>query len=221
MAALAARRPRSSQHGDYLSVTMTFPVVAADIIYEGAFLGLDANGNVLPLSAETYLFAGVADEQVDNSLGAAAALLCRVRTGGRMTIAVAGATSQAAAQNQPVYAADDGDATLTAAGGTFIGRVVNWISGTTCDVVFKGSVLKVDSVGTADGAVLVTLTDSTGQSGTHNDTLAAQTTQVDIAGGESPTEAEFNTLLAEVRVIAQNLSDVAQKVIELVAAVRA
>ncbi len=64
---------------------------------------------------------------------------------------------------------------------------------------------------------LTTLTDSTGQSGTHDDTLAAQTTQADLTGGESPTEAEFNTLLAEVRVIAQNVSDVGQKAIEVVA----
>lgn len=62
---------------------------------------------------------------------------------------------------------------------------------------------------------IVDLTDNTGQSGTHDDTLAATTTQADITGGEAPTEAEFNTLLAEVRVICQNVSDVAQKVKEI------
>ena len=75
--------------------------------------------------------------------------------------------------------------------------------------------------GTADATVAsqaapTTLTDSTGQSGTHDDTLAATTTMADITGGESPTEAEFNTLLAEVRVICQNASDSGQKIIELV-----
>lgn len=75
--------------------------------------------------------------------------------------------------------------------------------------------------GTADGTVAsaaapTTLTDSTGLSGSHDDTLAATTTQADITGGESPTEAEFNTLLAEVRIMCQNDSDTAQKVIELV-----
>lgn len=75
--------------------------------------------------------------------------------------------------------------------------------------------------GTADQTVAsqaapVTITDSTGQSGTHDDTLAATTTMADITGGESPTEAEFNTLLAEVRVMCQNISDLGQKVIELV-----
>lgn len=71
---------------------------------------------------------------------------------------------------------------------------------------------------TAPTAIAATLTDSTGQSGTHDDTLAATTTMADLTGGESPTEAEFNTLLAEVRVICQNASDAGQKIIELVAA---
>ena len=68
----------------------------------------------------------------------------------------------------------------------------------------------------AAAAAATTLTDSTGQSGSHDDTLAATTTVADLTGGESPTEAEFNTLLAEVRVICQNASDTAQKIIELV-----
>jgi predicted RecA/RadA family phage recombinase len=76
--------------------------------------------------------------------------------------------------------------------------------------------------GTADGTVAAqaaptTLTDSTGLSGTHDDTLAVTTVPADLTGGESPTEAEHNSLLAVTRVIAQNGSDTAQKVIELVA----
>ena len=59
-----------------------------------------------------------------------------------------------------------------------------------------------------------TLTDSTGESGSHDDVLAATTTQANLTGGDAPTEAEMNTLLAEVRVICQNDSDTAQKVIE-------
>jgi predicted RecA/RadA family phage recombinase len=75
--------------------------------------------------------------------------------------------------------------------------------------------------GTADGTVAsqaapTTLTDSTGLSGTHDDTLAATTVPADITGGESPTEAEHNALLAVTRVIAQNASDTGQKVIEMV-----
>lgn len=75
--------------------------------------------------------------------------------------------------------------------------------------------------GTADGTVAsmaaaTALTDSTGYSGTHDDTLAATSIMSDITGGQDPTEAEFNTLLAVVRVMAQNASDTAQKVNELI-----
>lgn len=64
---------------------------------------------------------------------------------------------------------------------------------------------------------LTTLTDSTGLSGTHDDTLAATTVPDDLTGGESPTEAEHNAALTVMRVMAQNTSDVAQKMIEVVA----
>ncbi len=75
--------------------------------------------------------------------------------------------------------------------------------------------------GTADGTVAsqaepVTLTDSTGLSGTHDDTLAATTVPAALTGGESPTEAEHNAVLTLLGVMVQNQSDVAQKVIELV-----
>jgi hypothetical protein len=67
---------------------------------------------------------------------------------------------------------------------------------------------------------VVELTDSTGLSGTHNDTLSATSVMADITGGQDPTEAEFNTLLATVRVMAQNASDIAQKLNELIAALK-
>ncbi len=91
----------------------------------------------------------------------------------------------------------------------------------TIEAITAPTALTDNGGGTADATVAsmaapTTLTDSSGQSGTHDDTCAATTTQADLTGGESPTEAEFNTLLAEVRVICQNLSDVTQKVIEVV-----
>lgn len=64
---------------------------------------------------------------------------------------------------------------------------------------------------------VVDLTDSTGYSGTHDDTLAATTVPADLTGGEDPTEAEHNAVLALLAVMAQNASDTAQKVKELVA----
>ena len=69
-------------------------------------------------------------------------------------------------------------------------------------------------------SVIATLTDSTGLSGTHNDTLADPSVPVDITGGQSPTEAEHNAALSAMRIIAQNQSDLAQKMIELLAALK-
>lgn len=91
----------------------------------------------------------------------------------------------------------------------------------TIGVVTAPTALTDNGGGTADGTVAlqaepVTLTDNTSFSGTHDDTLAAVTVPADLTGGEPPTEAEHNALLAVVRVIAQNQSDTAQKVIELV-----
>lgn len=64
-------------------------------------------------------------------------------------------------------------------------------------------------------AAIVALTDSTGLSGSHDDTLAATTVPADLTGGEDPTEAEHNALLAVIRVMAQNASDTAQKILEI------
>ena len=79
----------------------------------------------------------------------------------------------------------------------------------------------VQPVGASQGAISATLTDSTGLSGTHDDTLAATTVPSDLTGGEAPTEAEHNALLAVIRLMAQNASDSAQKIIELVTLVNA
>jgi|GEM_PF-6223864 len=64
---------------------------------------------------------------------------------------------------------------------------------------------------------LTTLTDSSGLSGTHDDTVAATSVPAALTGGEDPTEAEHNALRAVVAVMAQNASDITQKVIEVVA----
>lgn len=116
-------------------------------------------------------------------------------------------------------------ASVTAEEAALIAALVDNSGGAAADgtigAVTAPTALTDNGGGTADGTVAsmaapTTLTDNTGLSGTHDDTLAATTTQADITGGQDPTEAEFNTLLAEVRVICQNQSDLAQKVIEIV-----
>lgn len=79
--------------------------------------------------------------------------------------------------------------------------------------------------GTADGTVAsmaaaVTLTDSTGKSGTHDDTLAAVTTFTPSVAwnGSSvyPSAADATAIATAITTLNQNASDTCQKVIELV-----
>lgn len=72
-----------------------------------------------------------------------------------------------------VYATDDQTFTLTPT--TYlraVGRIVKWYSSTTCDVQLFTAEEYAAQVLAAD---ITALTDSTGQSGTHDDTLAATT----------------------------------------------
>lgn len=100
-------------------------------------------------------------------------------------------------------------------GGTIVGG--GTASGITAIPDLGGSIGGTANDTMSATATVVTLTDSTGLSGTHDDTLAATTVPAAITGGESPTEAEHNTLRAVVAVMAQNDSDIAQKIIELAA----
>ena len=128
-------------------------------------------------------------------------------------------------ENTKVYKTDNGDKLVVASGGTLQldsgATFSNGLAVAVADITDNSGGATADgTIGavTAPTAIGATLTDSTGLDGTHDDTLAATTVPADITGGESPTEAEHNALLAVVRVIAQNGSDTAQKVIELVTA---
>jgi predicted RecA/RadA family phage recombinase len=167
-------------------------------------------------AAATVRFAGVVSgvlEGAPKTTGTAwtegQKLYWKVSTGKFITVATDGQLAGVAAAD-----AASGDAT---------GSVrLNGVAPDTAEGPQAAVTALVDNGGgTADGTVAaqaepVTLTDSTGLSGTHDDTLAATTVPAAIAGGESPTEAEHNALRAVVEVMAQNASDTAQKIIELV-----
>lgn len=133
MTTLAANAPR-----DYELLEQglnDLPVIASDIIYEGAAVGDDSNGNARPLEAGDP-FWGFAQRKADNSGGAAGAAEVTVAGKGAIELTVTGA-STIAANGELVYAADDNDFTLTASTNTLIGRVKRWISGTKCIVEFR------------------------------------------------------------------------------------
>ena len=74
MTTLAANTPRTYEGGPVRIEEAAIPVIAADIIYEGAAVGIvPASGHARPLAAGDR-FAGFANQKADNSAGAAAAI---------------------------------------------------------------------------------------------------------------------------------------------------
>src|SRR5688572_13203033 len=75
MTTLAYDKPREYDIQKGLQVLeRAYPVVASDIIYNGAAVALNASGNALPCTgaAGGNFFVGFAYRRVDNSAGAAA-----------------------------------------------------------------------------------------------------------------------------------------------------
>lgn len=102
------------------------PVVATDIIYEGAAVGVvAASGHARPLTSADK-FAGFAERIADNSAGLAAAINVRTHTAGSIELAVSGAVITDV--GQPVYATDDDTFVLLPTGGVFIGFVRRFVS---------------------------------------------------------------------------------------------
>lgn len=131
MTTLAKDAPRSFELGEIGEI----PVIAADIIYEGAAVGDNGSGYARPLAAADP-FLGFAESTVDNSAGAAGDKRVRVRERGKVVLAVVGA-SGVGDVGEVVYASDDDTFTLTSSGNTPIGKVARHISGTTCLVYFE------------------------------------------------------------------------------------
>lgn len=136
MTTLAANKPRAYELGERNHL----PVIASDIIYEGAAVGVvDASGHARPLNAADR-FAGFAVAKADNSAGAAAAIYVEVVKSGEIEIAVTGAVITDA--GQPVYASDDDTFTFNPADGAFIGFVKRFVSSGVAVVEFNAGVIK-------------------------------------------------------------------------------
>jgi hypothetical protein len=125
MTTLAVNKPRSYEGGN----RNAFPVIAADIIYEGAAVGLvAASGHARPLVAGDK-FGGFAEARADNSGGAAAAINVRVIESGKIQLPVTGAViSDQAVDHLPVYASDDDTFSFNPADGSFIGFFDRYVS---------------------------------------------------------------------------------------------
>jgi len=137
MTTLAKDTPRAYELGDIEE----YPVVASDVIYEGAAVGEDDNGYAQPLVAGQP-FLGFADRKADNSSGSAGDETVRVKTRGKVRLTVAGATAITANDRPAVYASDDGTFTLTSTDNSLIGYVSRWLASTDCVVEFDALAVK-------------------------------------------------------------------------------
>lgn len=131
MTTLAADVPRFYQ----LAELEEYPVIASDIIYEGAAVGENGAGYARPLVAADP-FLGFCIENVDNSTGAAGDKLVKVKTRGKIVLTVTGASAITVNDRPAVYASDDNAFTLTSTSNTKIGYVQRWVAGSQCVVEF-------------------------------------------------------------------------------------
>jgi hypothetical protein len=178
MTTLALNTPRAYELGEFNEI----PVIAADIIFEGAAVSDDTNGHAKPLGAGEH-FLGFAVKKADNSAGAAAAINVKVRTAGLIQLAVASvAITDVGAE---VFASDDNTFVLTQSTNTRIGVVHRFVSSGIC-------IVKFDAV----RSNIAELTDSSG--GTASDTIAAigaTYDQAEVRNAVASLAAKVNYLL--------------------------
>lgn len=180
MTTLATDSPRTYVKGDFNDL----PMIAADIIYEGAAVGDNASGYARPLAAGDA-FRGFAWRKVDNASGSAGDKNIRVVRAGRIKLAVA---SAAITDNgKAVYASDDNTFVLTESTNSYVGRITRFISTGVVEVAFD-----------ADGPPLADiplLTDSSG--GTASGTIAAigaTYDQAEVRNAVASLAARINTI---------------------------
>lgn len=141
MATLAVDKPRilETGHDEFLDA---IPMIDNDIIYEGAAVGDNASGLGRPLVGGD-VFVGFCTHNTDNTgTGhAASAIKAPLKKKGVVKLSVTGVAS-ANDVNEIVYATDDDTFTLTASGGSAIGRVSRWETGTTCLVAYQAKSLQ-------------------------------------------------------------------------------
>lgn len=156
MTTLAVNRSRSFELGDYNDL----PVIASDIIWEGAAVGDNGTNAFRPLTGGD-IFKGFAEAKADNSAGAAAAVNVRVRAKGRVQLPIS--SFDVTDVDKPVYASDDDTFSLSESTNSYIGRAIRFVATGTCIVAFDadhpsgGRLVELvdNSAGTADGTIAV------------------------------------------------------------------
>lgn len=136
MTTLAKNTPRDLETGLHNDI----PMIASDIIYNGAAVGIvKTSGHARPLAAGD-IFGGIAVEKKDNSSGSAADLNIQVQRRGSFKASVSGAVITDV--GQPVYATDDDTFVFSPVGAVFIGFVKRFVSSGVVIVDFDCDVYK-------------------------------------------------------------------------------
>ena len=139
MAALTALRKVATRKVDpnQGGLEIHYTVAASTTIYEGAFVRIDAGGDLIPCdgndAASTPCY-GLALETIDNSGGSDGDLSCRVLVGGFIVSVVGSATL--ANLGDVVYCSDDQTLTLIATN-EFVGWLVGMSGAGTDSFVVK------------------------------------------------------------------------------------
>jgi hypothetical protein len=137
MTTLSANKIRTFADGNFEE----YPVVADDIIFQGAAVGEDGNGRARPLQAGDA-FLGFADVKADNTGGAAGEITVLVKKRGNVHMPVTGASTVAVNDRPAVYASDDDTFTLTSTSNSLIGYVSRFLSSGQCVVEFDATMVK-------------------------------------------------------------------------------
>lgn len=156
MTTLAKDKARDYELGDLNDL----PVIANDIIYEGAAVGDNGSGYARPLAAGDP-FRGFAERIADNSIGSAGAINVRVKQRGRVKLSIGSLAITDV--GKPVYASDDDTFTLTQSTNSYVGRVLRYVSSGVGIVEFDASKGTLGS--------LTALTDNS--TGSASDTIAS------------------------------------------------
>lgn len=140
MATLAADKPRSFEFNGGDPSYNELPIIASDTVYAGAAVGESSTSGTYRPLAGGDTFAGFCVEKCANESGGASAQRIKLRQRGSIKLAVTGVSSAATGRSgATVYASDDDTFTLTATGGSSIGKIQRWISSSSCWVEFEGA----------------------------------------------------------------------------------
>ncbi len=129
MTTLAVDSPQVLVGGDMGSV----PIIASDIVFEGAMVGDNGAGYGRPLVAGDK-FLGHSIFRVTNATAVAGAFNIRLREGVyRLICSLVGLITDV---GQPVYASDDQVLTFDGGGNSYVGKISRYVSATKMEIEF-------------------------------------------------------------------------------------